>query len=161
MQPSSSSPSSISGDEVGSRAGDMTLMFAERFPDLYILPTEGTGEASPSLFMLLQDRVDGQSKMGLSENRRPQKFNGPQPFRALKSTTLGKSNTAVAMGNTGTWPCCIGSKSSSNDSFSIGMSRSLGARSVWLCEGTRKGLCQRSAARNGRLPPTQVPMWTW
>ncbi|CAL1160447.1 unnamed protein product, partial [Cladocopium goreaui] len=40
--------------EVGSRAGDMTLMFAERFPDLYILPTEGTGEASPSLFMLLQ-----------------------------------------------------------------------------------------------------------
>ena len=50
-------PSSISlGDQVGSRAGDMTLMFAERFPDLYILPTEGTGEASPSLFMLLQER---------------------------------------------------------------------------------------------------------
>lgn len=43
--------------EVGSRAGDMTLMFAERFPDLYILPTEGTGEASPSLFMLLQERL--------------------------------------------------------------------------------------------------------
>jgi hypothetical protein len=34
----------------------MTLMFAERCPDLYILPTEGTGEASPSLFMLLQER---------------------------------------------------------------------------------------------------------
>lgn len=43
--------------EVGSRAGDMTLMFADRFPDLYILPTEGTGEASPSLFMLLQERL--------------------------------------------------------------------------------------------------------
>mmetsp|Transcript_41686 Transcript_41686/g.74774 ORF Transcript_41686/g.74774 Transcript_41686/m.74774 type:complete len:384 (+) Transcript_41686:34-1185(+) len=43
--------------EVGSRSGDMTLMFAERFPDLYIQPTEGTGEASPGLFMLLQERL--------------------------------------------------------------------------------------------------------
>ncbi|CAE7483456.1 IUNH [Symbiodinium natans] len=43
--------------EVGSRSGDVTLMFAERFPDLYIQPTEGTGEASPGLFMLLQERL--------------------------------------------------------------------------------------------------------
>ncbi|CAK9038223.1 unnamed protein product [Durusdinium trenchii] len=43
--------------EVGSRAGELTLMFAQRFPELYILPTEGTGEASPSLFLLLQERL--------------------------------------------------------------------------------------------------------
>ncbi|CAJ1395249.1 unnamed protein product [Effrenium voratum] len=43
--------------EVGSRAGDMTLMFAERFPELYIQPTEGTGQSSPGLFMLLQERL--------------------------------------------------------------------------------------------------------
>eukprot|EP00435_Cladocopium_sp_Y103_P055351 s1930_g18.t1 len=59
--------------EVGSRAGDMTLMFAERFPDLYILPTEGTGEASPSLFMLLQERLalrrDQKRPMSMSKKR--------------------------------------------------------------------------------------------
>ena len=42
---------------MGSRAGDLVLLFAERFQELYILPTEGTGEASPSLFMLLQERL--------------------------------------------------------------------------------------------------------
>ncbi|CAE7353717.1 URH2 [Symbiodinium sp. KB8] len=66
--------------EVGSRSGDVTVMFAERFPELlrwlldfghfgydvtpgtidvpeselYIQPTEGTGDTSPGLFMLLQ-----------------------------------------------------------------------------------------------------------
>eukprot|EP00439_Symbiodinium_sp_Y106_P046050 s123_g5.t2 len=49
--------------EVGSRSGDVTVMFAERFPEhrerkeLYIQPTEGTGDTSPGLFMLLQERL--------------------------------------------------------------------------------------------------------
>lgn len=108
----------------------------------------------------------GMVKMGLSENI-PPKFNGPSPFSPLKSTVrgihhfrqtqipLGKFN--IAMEHIGKWPCFIGSKSSTKGSFSIAMSRSVGARSVWLCEGTRNGPCQRSAARNARLPPTQVP----
>eukprot|EP00440_Ansanella_granifera_P026397 gb/GFBE01028675.1/.p1 GENE.gb/GFBE01028675.1/~~gb/GFBE01028675.1/.p1 ORF type:complete len:400 (+),score=69.21 gb/GFBE01028675.1/:1-1200(+) len=43
--------------EVGSRSGDVSLKVASRFPELYVQPTEGTGETSPAVFLLLQERL--------------------------------------------------------------------------------------------------------
>lgn len=43
--------------EVGSRNGDFAVALAKRFPDLFIQPTEGTGQTSQSLFNVLEERV--------------------------------------------------------------------------------------------------------
>lgn len=43
--------------EVGSRSGDVALQLSKQFEDLIILPTEGTGDTSPALFLLLQERL--------------------------------------------------------------------------------------------------------
>ena len=51
---------------------DLVLLFAERFQELYVLPTEGTGEASPSLFMLLQERL------AKHKPRRPRRGEAPR-----------------------------------------------------------------------------------
>jgi len=48
--------------EVGSRCGEFTLMISKRFPELYVQPTEGTGETSPALFVLLQQRLGPESR---------------------------------------------------------------------------------------------------
>lgn len=45
--------------ELGSRFGDLTLMISSRFPELYVQSTEGTGEACPAMFLLLQQRLGG------------------------------------------------------------------------------------------------------
>lgn len=70
--------------EVGSRVGELTLMVSKRFPELYVQPTEGTGETSPALFVLLQQRLGPEPK------REPPRLASPQSTVASprRHTTL-------------------------------------------------------------------------
>lgn len=43
--------------EIASRSGDFAVALANKFPDLYIQPTEGLGETSQALFAVLEERV--------------------------------------------------------------------------------------------------------
>lgn len=43
--------------EIASRSGDFAVALANKFPDLYIQPTEGLGQTSQALYAVLEERV--------------------------------------------------------------------------------------------------------
>jgi len=78
--------------EVGSRCGDVALMLSQKFQDLVILPTEGTGNTSPALFLLLQERLAANDVDIDAHNSRS------KPRATLAASTFKRASTPARLG---------------------------------------------------------------
>lgn len=77
--------------EIGSRNGDLAVAMAKRFPELYIQPTEGTGQTSQTLFSVLEERIRLETiKKGGKEQNRPT-VHGSRPSMSASPRRVGAS----------------------------------------------------------------------